>query len=674
MFPAIKDLILVKPIRRFTFRSLFCAAVLLCPIPAALTPQPLKAFTLPAQPVPVRQKKNMPLTGKVNLPDRWQRAQHNGPSGFGAGLKPPVRFRLRTALSGLPLMWRHYHPLLLTVSAFSVALLLLGCGWFIHLRYVIQRSKRAEQALANQLRLAQARCDEAETANRCKSEFLARMSHEIRTPLHAIIGLLEMEMRQQPANAPSENLNVAFESARALRALIGDILDLNKIESGRWLPMPESTELPALVERTVALFRNQAADKGIAINCHIALNAPCVHIDPVMVTQILTNLLCNAIKFTGQGEVNVTLTQRQQGDYCLEVSDSGCGMTRQQQQTIFEPFVQVCERQQQQAGCGLGLNICRRLARLLGGELQVISSPGTGSVFSFTFHAAPAERQHPPASLIDTSDPCATLQILVAEDHAPNRLLIARQLEHAGHQAVVLESATAALDLWEQDPQRFDLIITDCNMPGMNGFQFAQAVRQREKMWHLPPVAIYGLTASAETHTVQRCLTAGMNHCLCKPIDLDTLLGYVARCSRRTPQSERSANAPSGATERAAFSPLLMQFAEQDPAGCRALIQSAIATNRELLAAMQRTTSGKKLAQLGHKLKGGATILNATRLAALGLALEKHQQKKCDISELIADIAQEIVVIEKKLHHFQHCLNENKCGNKQNPFIETFLD
>lgn len=670
---------MVKLIRRLAFISLLGAIVVICPLQAAITSPSLKTLTLPKQQVLVRPKKNANVILTLNRQYRWLLTWQNGTKRFLTRLKAPFNLRYRATLSGLPFLWRHDRHILLTLSVVTGGLLLLLGGWILHLRRAIQRSKQAEQTLKEQLSLTQARCQEAEAASRCKSEFLARMSHEIRTPLHAIIGLLEMELRQQPVTCHTENLTVAFDSARTLRALIGDILDLHKIESGRWLPLPETTLLPELVERTVALFRNQAAAKGLAINVKIVVDEPCVQIDPLMVTQILTNLLGNAIKFTDRGEVGVTLMQRSVDEYRLDVSDSGCGLTQQQQRSIFEPFVQVCDRQQQQAGSGLGLNICRRLARLLGGELKVTSRPGAGSVFSFLFQAPRADCAPSPVSLTKTPATDVALTVLVAEDHAPNRLLIARQLEHAGHQAVVMESATEALKLWEKDPQRFDLIITDCNMPGMNGFQFARAVRQREKIWQLSPVTIYGLTASAESHTVQRCLAAGMNQCLCKPIDLDTLLGYVARCSRHAqqePQAAASTDALTTAlpTENVSYSPLLLQLAQQDPAGCSALIDSAITTNRELIAAIRSTTSGKELSQLGHKLKGGASILNAKRLATLALALEKHQQTKINMAELIADIAQEIIIIEKQLHHFQHCLNDNRQENNQNAFIETFLD
>ena len=534
---------------------------------------------------------------------------------------------------------------MLSFFCFSVVMLLI---WLRHRHFqrLINQHLQAEEAL---------------------KAFLAEISHEIRTPLNAIIGLLEMETRQQPAESLSENIKVAFESARSLRSLIGNVLELNKIESGRYHSVPEPTLLPDLVERAVTLFRYQAEAKGVQVRMQIAVNDPCVSIDPVMINQILVNLLSNAIKFTESGQIKVALKQKAHREefchYLLEVSDSGCGMTTQQQQMIFEPFVQVGSRQQQLAGTGLGLTICRNLAQRLQGELNIESIPGVGSIFSFCFRAPRATWQCPrPATLSKPVAPMA-LKVLIADDHAPNRLLLSKQLEYAGHRVVAAESALEAFSLWQANPQRFDLIITDCNMPGMNGFQFAQAVRRQESKQHLTPVTLFGLTASAESRMVQSCLDAGMNDCLFKPLDLDTLYKHLARCVRqpddRPALLNADASSPSPVVD-ATFSPLLVQLAEQDPDGCNILIRSVIASNRELLAAIQCATPGKSLSQLGHKLQGGARILNATRLASLCQKLEKHRINGANIPELVAQITQEIVLIEKYLHHFQQQLSGRK--------------
>lgn len=527
-------------------------------------------------------------------------------------------------------------------------------------------------ALLQELQLAK---DVADKANRSKSEFLASMSHEIRTPLHAIIGLLELETRSQPAESLSENIRVAYSSAHALLSLIGDVLDLSKIESGMYQPTPETVYLPDVIEQAVALFRNKAESKGIDLRVEMDIAAYWVKTDPLMINQILSNLLSNAIKFTEEGSVTVVLMQgiaqdEEGSEFVIEVSDNGCGMTEDQQHAIFEPFVQVGERHQQQLGTGLGLSICRNLAHLLDGELIVESAPGEGAVFSFYFRAPqgePRDQTQPHLSQPLCSD---KLSVLVIDDHAPNRLLLGKQLELSGHQVVVSESAAEALTLWQQQPLRFDLIITDCNMPAMNGFQFAEALRHYEQQHHLPPIMLFGLTASAEQHIMQRCLQSGMNDCLFKPLNLDRLLAQIAQCTRRDPtQSAQSSAAVTFIKSKdgdafketgiAHFPLLLTQLAERDAEGCLALIASIRTSHDALLTEIQQTSEASVLSQLGHKLKGGAAILNAHALVKLGRQLEVHREEGYDPQILIPKIILEIERVNQTLLEFSELRLKN---------------
>lgn len=516
-------------------------------------------------------------------------------------------------------------------------------------------------ALLQELQLAK---DAADKANRSKSAFLASMSHEIRTPLHAIIGLLELETRSQPADALSENIRVAYSSAHALLSLIGDVLDLSKIESGMYQPTLETVYLPDVIEQAVALFRNKAESKGLNLHVEMDIAAYWVKTDPLMINQILSNLLSNAIKFTDAGTVTVVLmqgiAQEEEGsEFVIEVSDNGCGMTEDQQHAIFEPFVQVGDRHQQQLGTGLGLSICHNLAHLLDGELIVESAPGEGAVFSFYFRASqgePRDQTQPHLSQPILSD---KLSVLVIDDHAPNRLLLGKQLELAGHQVVVSESAAEALALWQQEPLRFDLIITDCNMPTMNGFQFAEALRQYERQHQLPSIMLYGLTASAEQHIMQRCLQSGMNDCLFKPLNLERLLAQIAHCMRRShlhivaPEiaaaEKISASAETGIVN---FPPLLIQLAENDVESCLALITSICSSHDELLVDLQQAKDSSALSQLGHKLKGGAAMINAGALVTLGRQLEVHQDEEHDVPTLLVAIALEIEIVNDALKKF----------------------
>ncbi|WP_343550683.1 ATP-binding protein [Pantoea sp.] len=517
-------------------------------------------------------------------------------------------------------------------------------------------------ALLQELQLAK---DAADKANRSKSAFLASMSHEIRTPLHAIIGLLELETRSQPADSLSENIRVAYSSAHALLSLIGDVLDLSKIESGLYQPTLETVYLPDVIEQAVALFRNKAESKGLNLLIEMDIAAYWVKTDPLMINQILSNLLSNAIKFTDEGTITVVLmqgiAQEEEGnEFVIEVSDNGCGMTEDQQHAIFEPFVQVGERHQQKLGTGLGLSICHNLAHLLDGELIVESAPGEGAVFSFYFRAQqgePRDQTQPHLSQPQLSD---KLSVLVIDDHAPNRLLLGKQLELADHQVVVSESAAEALALWQRNPLRFDLIITDCNMPGMNGFQFAEALREYEHQHHLPPIMLYGLTASAEEHILQRCLQSGMNDCLFKPLNLDKLLKKIAHCIHRDSDKVMTGEAVETVemlesvemveTGITIFPPLLTQLAERDADSCLALITSIRTSHQQLLAELQQSQRASALSQLGHKLKGGAAMINANALMQLGRRLEKYEEE--DAQLIIKEITLEIDRVDQALIEF----------------------
>lgn len=512
--------------------------------------------------------------------------------------------------------------------------------------------------LLQELQLAK---DAADKANRSKSAFLASMSHEIRTPLHAIIGLLELETRAHPSDSLSENIRVAYGSAHALLSLIGDVLDLSKIESGIYQPALETVYLPDVIEQAIALFRNKAESKGLNLRVEMDIAAYWVKTDPLMINQILSNLLSNAIKFTDQGTVTVVLMQgiaqdEEGSEFVIEVSDNGCGMTEEQQHAIFEPFVQVGDRHQQQLGTGLGLSICRNLAHLLDGELIVESEPGEGAVFSFYFRALQGEPRDQTQPHLTQPPSTDKLSVLVIDDHAPNRLLLGKQLELSGHQVVVSESAAEALTLWQQEPLRFDLIITDCNMPTMNGFQFAEALRLYEQQHQLPAIMLFGLTASAEQHIMQRCIQSGMNDCLFKPLNLDKLLAKVAHCTRRS--QEHSAElalideAVVAETGIAHFPPLLTQLAERDVESCQALIASFRSSHRELLADLRQTDDASALSQLGHKLKGGAAIINAHALMKLGRQLEVHVETTENAQAIINEISLEIEHVDHQLMEF----------------------
>ena len=490
--------------------------------------------------------------------------------------------------------------------------------------------------------------EDADRANEFKSRFLASTSHDIRTQLHAIIGLLELEMRrsQQPLGP---NITAAYESATALQSLIGNVLDLSKIESGIFEPEPTSTNLVAIVEQLFNLFHSKAEDLGLVFSKIITVKHPNVMIDATMFNQIAANLLSNALKFTRKGKVELVLQQintdtaKGSGNYILQVSDTGCGISPHELHKIFDPFVQAGDRQSQQAGTGLGLSICRHLAHLLGGEISVESETGNGSVFTFTFSAPLCEETSAvTARAAEQSDNSARC-ILIVEDHAPNRLLLAQQLKYLGHQVIETERANQALECWEQQQETIDLIITDCNIPDMDGFELTRTIRRREAERGAKPVLIIGLTASAEKAIQQSCLDAGMDCCLFKPANMETLHSFI------------STSVPTG-TATLTSNGLLEQLTATDPAACCKLIESAIDSHRQLAEQLRQCQQHTELVTLAHTLKGGARLLNATRLEHLCQQLESSQSSQSSqssdtvqLDELRQDIINEVQVLEAVL-------------------------
>ena len=510
-------------------------------------------------------------------------------------------------------------------------LLLLAFGAVLLRQFrVLGERGRHLQALADSLETARA---EAESASRAKSVFLANMSHEIRTPFHGMLGMMSLLQDTALSRQQAGFLETAKESAQHLLNILNDILDVSKLEAGNLRVSPEPIDLRQLVRQVDELMRVQARAKDLALRVTLAPDVPRgVRADATRLKQILFNLLNNAVKFSNAGTVGLSVTRTARGALSFEVSDTGIGMDEATLARLFERFVQAdATTSRRHGGTGLGLEISRNLARLMGGDITVQSTPGVGSRFTVTL---PLEEVDVPEGTVDTAAaPLETaepeLRVLVAEDHPVNQAYMEAVLEKLGHRATFAGNGAEALRAIEAQP--FDVVLMDLHMPTMDGFEATRAIRA------LPGpqarVPIIALTADAFPETQARAREAGVDAFLAKPAHLPQL--HEALASLGAPGRGRvPAAAGSAADEHPLDDATVAQVRDAlSPEQYSALLEGLFSVQDGTLRDLRLAATRRDLAALrsqAHGLKGAALSLGLRSVAGAAARLQQTSDSALD--------------------------------------------
>jgi len=493
----------------------------------------------------------------------------------------------------------------------------------------------AEMALAE----AERERAEAEAANQAKSTFLATMSHEIRTPMNGVLGMMEVLDRQGLNASQQRTVATMRDSAQALLRIIDDVLDFSKIEAGRLELEAAPFSLSGLIDGVLSTFQAQAAAKGLILSGAVDPGSDDTLIgDATRVRQILFNLLGNALKFTERGRITVRAGTAPLGggrtQVTLAVEDTGIGIDEEQRRRLFQPFAQADSSTTRRfGGTGLGLSIVRRLASLMEGDISAQSEPGKGSTFfvRLVFDAAPKDALFT-ATQHSSSHSGRALPlppsgqrplVLVVDDHPVNQEVLVRQLELLGVEADTAVDGVEALEAWSTKP--YAAVLADIHMPRMDGYELTRKLRTIEGERHggsrTPVVAV---TANAMKGEEERCLAAGMDAYLVKPVNIDWLRATLVRWLAIDEAAEHANGevGTAGAIDRS----VLSSWLGDDRAAIASLLErfrdTAIDAEREISAA-SRFGDLAAVAAASHRLKGAAQAVGAKSVGAAAVTLEQ---------------------------------------------------
>jgi signal transduction histidine kinase/CheY-like chemotaxis protein/HPt (histidine-containing phosphotransfer) domain-containing protein len=482
----------------------------------------------------------------------------------------------------------------------------------------------------------------AEHASRAKSTFLAAMSHEIRTPMIGVTGMLEVLAQTKLTRHQRQMVTTAQNSAQSLLQIIGDILDFSKIEAGRLEIVPTAFDLRPLMRATVETFVHTASAKGLLLTWSADERLAPAHVgDPLRLRQIISNLLSNAVKFTEVGgiEVVVRVVDESSAAQTVEVSvtDTGIGVPVEQQRRLFEEFAQADESTTQRfGGTGLGLVICKRLAVLMGGDVTMDSASEKGTTMRLTVPlpvcdpvavdpvpvAAPAKlataRRKPSREQAEREGSL----LLLAEDHPVNRTVLTHQLDVVGFHVETAADGQEALEKYRTG--RYALLLTDLNMPRLDGYELARSIRRHEKETGVTRTPIVALTANVMQGEPEKCAAAGMDDFAAKPTTIPFLAGKLQRWLPDLEWSTEPAPAfePNGA---ALSGDHLDELTGGDAAIKASMLRDFVETSRADQSALSAAVTAhdhEAARRQAHRIAGASRIVGADDVAALAGRVE----------------------------------------------------